>query len=159
MPLFLLIVFLPGAWFAFNLGVLLQRLLPGLWVVLSPATQGWVMAHLGTMLWLGPCLVLLGLFLLFIEVVRHWVGMLLDSIFILVGGSIWLSACMLSASLFFSWLALPVFTLLVAPAFTAVIVLQLLSVDDSIDGSLGTVVVFTLIAAVLHLLVHGGLGL
>ncbi len=142
----LILVSLPAAWLAAGLGVLVQRALP----LLPLEWLAWGVANAGLMVGLGPLLVLVGFVILSLELLRSQQGVVLDSLFMCVGGLFWLLGSLLHPTPFWQWLAHPVFVVLFTPALASMVVLTILNGDDSIDASLFIAGAFAVMAAGLH---------
>lgn len=150
-----ILVALPALWLALSLGTILYRELPALLLLLPQSALQVLTDNATHLFWVGPVVVLLGLLVLTLEVLRHWAGMVLDSILVLLGGLIWLTACLLSPSPLMQWLAVPVFTLLMAPAALSMVILTILAKDDTLDGTFLTFLIFMAAAVTLHVVAQG----
>jgi hypothetical protein len=141
----LILVTLPALWLAVGLGVLGQRLLP----LLPIEVLAYVIANDSLLRQVGVIMVGVGLLVLVLEVLRHKRDVILDNILIGLGGLCWLAGATFGGALW-SWLAVPVFVVLITPALASVVILTILSADDSIDGSLFVAGGVAIAAGVLH---------
>ncbi len=141
----IILVTLPALWLAVGVGVLGQRLLP----LLPIEVLAYVMANAALLRQVGVVMVLIGLLVLILEILRHKRGVVLDNLFIGLGGVSWLAGATFGGTLW-SWLAVPVFVVLFTPALACVVILTILDADDSIDASLLVAGIFAILAGALH---------
>jgi hypothetical protein len=141
----IILVTLPALWLSVGLGVLGQRVLP----LLPIETVAYVMANAALLREVGIAMVVVGLLVLVLEVLRHKQGVVLDNIFIGLGGLFWLAGATFGGDIW-RWLAVPVFVVLFTPALACVVILTILDADDSIDASLLVAGIFAILAGALH---------
>ena len=141
----LILVTLPALWLAVGLGVLGQRMLP----LLPPEILAYVVTNAQLLRHVGVAMVLIGLLVLILEILRHKRGVVLDNIFIGLGGVCWLAGATFGGTLW-SWLAVPVFVVLFTPALASMVILTILNADDSIDASVCVAGAFAIAAGLLH---------